>query len=687
MFHPQRRNRDSISPAEVANDRVESPCRGPGANRPECLDIFRFMQNLIPIRFCTILFAVLATLSPLHATPPDDAVPAGFSAQPGVLHWQPVRQAEEWSLRIAAPTGETVGFTSRGAAPVLTLHDLADRLGEVPDGSYTWELSASLDVDAGTGRALREARDRGIAAPPWVLEAGRELRRSGSFRVIHGSFHYDPDAVDPVTLEEESGEAGVSMELAEGFDALRGTAVPGPLNDRQTFDTTDPNFPGPANGFGVRNSLCVGAGCQTAEDYGADTIRMRESTLRIAFDDSSTSGGSFPFQDWQILANDQTSGGLNRFSVYDQTADTVPFTVEGDAPGDALYVDDQGRVGVGTAAPDQRLHLRHGSAPGIVFEQDTTQSFAARIWELAGDDEEFFLRDVTNSSARPVRIAAGAPEDAMVLTGGGALGLGTGTPDHALHVLKSDGTAAVKIEETSFSASKRILLRLKSNGKVSATFANTADNTTWSLDNLTRGFAISLSGTNVNELLVTPSGSLEVLDDALVGDRLGVGTATPAAPLHLTRSDGTAQALVEELSATTANRNLLELKNNGPVTMVLRRTDGGDSWTVKALDGGFSIGRSGDSSNQFQVSADGNVTVTNGAGTALMSLDGSGNLTLLGSLTQNGSPLRYEAPRTAAHREDEGSADRVVALETELAALRAEMAALRAEMERMGAGR
>lgn len=62
----------------------------------------------------------------------------------------------------------------------------------------------------------------------------------------------------------------------------------------------------------VKGSLCVGIDCVNGENFGFDTIRLKENNLRIRFTDSSASS-SFPTIDWQITVNDSNNGGLNYF--------------------------------------------------------------------------------------------------------------------------------------------------------------------------------------------------------------------------------------------------------------------------------------------------------------------------------------------------------------------------------------
>jgi hypothetical protein len=102
----------------------------------------------------------------------------------------------------------------------------------------------------------------------------------------------------------------------------------------------------------VQGSLCVGLACVDGEPFGFDTIRLKGTVVRVQFDDTSVSAG-FPATDWQITLNDDdASGTSNHFSIEDTTAATVPFTIEAGAPTNSLRVAADGRVGLGTAAPE-----------------------------------------------------------------------------------------------------------------------------------------------------------------------------------------------------------------------------------------------------------------------------------------------------------------------------------------------
>lgn len=96
------------------------------------------------------------------------------------------------------------------------------------------------------------------------------------------------------------------------------------------------------------------------------------------------------------------------------------------------------------------------------------------------------------------------------------------------------------------------------------------------------------------------SGEVPLLIEDGIGDivisglyALGLGTNSPAAPLEVSRRNGSAQVMVSETSATVAERQLLRLENNGPVTMRLLDTDAGQGWDVIAGDA-FAVAEGGD---------------------------------------------------------------------------------------------
>lgn len=185
----------------------------------------------------------------------------------------------------------------------------------------------------------------------------------------------------------------------------------------------------------VQGSGCFGFDCVNNESFGFDTIRMKENNTRIKFEDTSTS--TFPTSDWQLTANDSASGGLNKFSIEDITAARVPLTIEGGATTNSIYVESTGRVGLRTATPVLDLHINTSNTPGLRLEQNNSGGFTAQTWDIAGNEANFFVRDVTGGSRLSFRIRPGAPTSSLDIAADGDVGVGTASPQSALDVTRT----------------------------------------------------------------------------------------------------------------------------------------------------------------------------------------------------------------------------------------------------------
>ena len=195
----------------------------------------------------------------------------------------------------------------------------------------------------------------------------------------------------------------------------------------------------------VDGSICSGMDCVNGESFGFDTIRLKENNLRIrAVDTSSTS--SFPSRDWQITFNDSANGGANKFSIDDIDGGRTPFTLEAGAPSHSLYVDDGGRLGLGTSTPVVDIHSVSGNTPTLRLEQNGSSGFTPQTWDMASNEANFFIRDATNGSTLPFRIQPGAPSSALSIMSDGKIGMGTWSPSSKLHLLDASSGAIVAVQ-------------------------------------------------------------------------------------------------------------------------------------------------------------------------------------------------------------------------------------------------
>ena len=261
-----------------------------------------------------------------------------------------------------------------------------------------------------------------------------------------------------------------------------------------------------------------GTDCANGENFGFDTLRLKENNLRIKFQDTSGTG-SFPSNDWQLTANDSANGGANKFSIDDIDGGRTPFTIEAGAPSNSLYVDDAGNLGLATSTPVVEIHAKDGDSPTLRLEQDGSSGFTSQTWDLASNETNFFIRDVTNGSKLPFRIRPGAPTSSLDIAADGDVGLGTENPSANLHVASSDGGSQLLVEETSSTTVDRPLLYLKNNGGAEIFLNNSNLAETWKLkSNSASQFLINLAddtGSNYSgvEVTIDSDGSITTLGD------------------------------------------------------------------------------------------------------------------------------------------------------------------------------
>lgn len=252
----------------------------------------------------------------------------------------------------------------------------------------------------------------------------------------------------------------------------------------------------------VDGSACIGFDCVNGESFSFDTIRLKENNLRIKFDDTSVAA-SFPRNDWQLTANASANGGASKFSIDDITGNRTPFTVEANARSHSLYVDDGGRIGNRTSTPSTEIHTIDGDTPTLRLQQDGSSGFAPQTWDLAGNETNFFVRDVSNGSTLPFRIRPGAPTSSIFIDVNGNVGFGTASPAEEFEL--EDGQ--IFIDNSAGNQVPRFKLE---NG----TYDNpniAGDEFDWFIDvNNIGALRVSLEGSGQTEFELSDAGDLEI---------------------------------------------------------------------------------------------------------------------------------------------------------------------------------
>ncbi len=192
----------------------------------------------------------------------------------------------------------------------------------------------------------------------------------------------------------------------------------------------------------VAGKLGIGFDMTDGTTVPFTTMILKENNIRILFDDSSSTG-TFPSNDWAITINSVSDGGDSYYAIEDVTASATPFKIMAGAADSSFVMGSTGRVGLGTATPLKDVHLNKGDTPTLRLEQNNNLGWSAQIWDIAGNEANFFIRDVTNSSSLSFRIQAGTPTNTLTLKSTGYVGIGTWDPEVKLHVagnIKSDST-------------------------------------------------------------------------------------------------------------------------------------------------------------------------------------------------------------------------------------------------------
>ena len=359
-----------------------------------------------------------------------------MSASGSNVRWEMGAAYSSLTMTVSAPDGRVFRKEFKaGAAPEFTI---IDAQGErLPDGQYIYELRMTPSLSPEAKEALAAARGKDDDAESVRATRKRVLPpenvQSGGFSILNG-------AIIVAGASEGTGRRATNRPS----DSLR---IPGlTFRNEAGAQRHHPrwiNFDDViADDLIVQGSACVGLDCVNGEVFGFDTIRVKENNTRIQFDDTSAAG--FPLNNWQIRANSSAGGGASFLAFVDQGAagnsetGTIIFEVDAGAPANSLKVASNGKVGFRTATPVLDMHANTSDTPAIRLEQNNTGGFTAQTWDIAGNEANFFIRDVTSGSRLSFRIRPGAPTSSIDIAANGNVGLGTASPRTRLDLKESE---------------------------------------------------------------------------------------------------------------------------------------------------------------------------------------------------------------------------------------------------------
>jgi hypothetical protein len=251
----------------------------------------------------------------------------------------------------------------------------------------------------------------------------------------------------------------------------------------------------------VQGNQCTGLPCADGEVFGArDTLKLKSEDPGLLFEDTSTTGANHA---WALQANDSGTGA-DAFFLRNMTLSTTPFSVFAGAPTDSLKVAGNGNVGIGTDAPGLKLSMRSADTPAIRLEQSNLGGFTAQTWDVAGNEANFFVRDLTGGSRLPFRIRPGAATSSIDIAANSNVGFGIAAPEAPLDAYRSGVSGPMQ--------------RLSNTGPSMLRFENRSGSA-YDIGGGATDFTVALT-TGVPVLTVSPGG------DATAGGVVQQSTAT-----------------------------------------------------------------------------------------------------------------------------------------------------------------
>lgn len=197
-------------------------------------------------------------------------------------------------------------------------------------------------------------------------------------------------------------------------------------------------------------------------------------------------------QTFRIGKSNAANEALGMEFKQDASASTASFHFFGDSFGQSLVLQKGGNVGIGTATPAERLHVKDGvvkvSGTAGVLQLDETDT--TKQWFLVTDNNKLDIREDTTSG----------PNTRLSISPGGAVGIGTTAPAGTLDINGAENTGTTAA------------LVVRSPGQVMYIDGNEIDSAA--------GLYLNIN-TNAGVFL------------AVGGGNVGVGTAGPSYKLHV----------------------------------------------------------------------------------------------------------------------------------------------------------
>lgn len=418
-----------------------------------------------------------------------------------------------------------------------------------------------------------------------------------------GTYRYDGYLLDletdkDFTVEEHNRDGNPPARVHGTFHIVDGQMAPRPNPEelgRKLSMRSKPSFGERFVGT-VLTSLVPTAEAQdlTAEDISPE----------VTFDD--TDDGTETQGDWEIFANLDVSGVGDIWRLFDREntpggpmIDVQSSSTAGNqnalviAPDGAVSFSDGdfhmeggtgNNFGIGTTSPGHEIHV----VDNIVTAQFEDSTDSSSTW-IEYDSPEFRIEG--NGEQDIFELDATAPGQSLTIDNSGNIGMGTSTPNHDLTV--DSGSSVTRVE----------LVGSGGNSEISSQGASPGYTAIGSNDGDTLQMRIFRDAPRDSLAITGPDGNV------------GLGTNAPNKQLHVQGADASqlgannVMARVENTTGTEKSRRMLELINNGSPLLVYRNTNSGETWSQNPVGGQFTITKGGTGQQEFQMDGNGNVTI------------------------------------------------------------------------------
>ena len=210
----------------------------------------------------------------------------------------------------------------------------------------------------------------------------------------------------------------------------------------------------------INGSIGIGLDTFNGEDFGFETMILKENNLRILFDDSDDPNGTMPANDWQIEINNSSNGGDSFFGINDITNNKTPFKLSAitnpSDPNDDnfFFIADNGNVGIGTITPSEALEVNGVvKATSFVGDGSGLTGLATGTGGLSNPEDTIIISDSDANGVGEISLQT-QNMDRLTITNSGNVGIGISTPTAKLDV---NGNVKFNSAELSGTTSVNIL--------------------------------------------------------------------------------------------------------------------------------------------------------------------------------------------------------------------------------------